>query len=100
MVQNTVADGARHAAREASLAASQSASTVEANLRSRLSDSVPTGTEMTVNISPADLSVLESGDEVIVNVSLNYSDVSWVPLALFRISGNTRLRAESRMERE
>lgn len=100
MVQNTVADGARHAAREASLPTTLSASTVEANLRTRLSDSVPTDAAMTVNVLPADLSTLKSGDEVIVRVSLRYSDVSWVPLTLFRISGNTRLRAESRMERE
>jgi len=100
MVQNTVTEGARHAAREASLATSLSASSVESNLRSRLSDSVPTGTEMTVAVQPADLTTVKSGDEIMVRVSLNYSDVSWVPTSLFRISGNAQLLAESRMERE
>ncbi|MBD3672669.1 MAG: pilus assembly protein [Planctomycetaceae bacterium] len=100
MVQNTVADGARHAAREASLAATTSASTVEANLRARIADSVPTGTVMSVTVSPSDLSTASSGDEVSVKVSLSYKDVSWVPLTLFRISGSSQLKAESRMERE
>ncbi|MDB4786468.1 MAG: pilus assembly protein [Planctomycetaceae bacterium] len=100
MVQNAVTDGARDAAREASLATSRNASTVESNLRTRISQSVPTGTEMTVSVVPADLSQAKSGDEVSVRVSLTYSDVSWVPASLFNISGNSQLRAESRMERE
>jgi len=73
---------------------------VESNLRARLADSVPTDSKMTVTITPSNLSSARTGDEVAVRVSLSYSDVSWVPASLFRLSGNTQLRAESRMERE
>ena len=100
MVQNTVSDAARHAARHASLAATQSASVVESSLRARVADSVPTGTEMTVTVTPSNLTTLKSGDEVSVRVSLNHGDASWVPANLFRISGTARISAESRMERE
>jgi Flp pilus assembly protein TadG len=104
MVHHTLTDGVRDAAREASLPTMKSASTVESNLRSRLSASIPAasgGNAVAITVLPSDLSAAKSGDSVRVKVAVNYSNVSWLPAIGFRsVAANTRLSAEATMERE
>ena len=104
MVQHTLTDGVRDAAREASLPTMKSASTVESNLRSRLSASIPAATNsnaVAITVAPQDLSAATSGDPIRVRVAVNYSNVSWLPAIGFRsVAGNRQLSAEATMERE
>lgn len=104
MVQHTLTDGVRDAAREASLPTMQSASTVESNLRNRLASSIPSassGNAVSITVTPTDLSTASSGDPVRVRVAVNYSEVSWIPANAFQsVASNTQLTAEATMERE
>lgn len=103
MVQHTLADGVRLAAREASLPTVFSAADVEAHLRDRIAGSVPAAnsSNVTVTVTPSDLNGMSSGDFVSVKVAVNYADVTWMPANGFRsIDGNTVLVAEATMERE
>lgn len=104
MVQHTLTDGVRDAAREASLPTMQDASTVESNLRTRLSYSIPaasSGNQVSISVTPTNLSTATSGDPIRVRVSVHYSDVSWIPTNGFQsVASTTVLAAEATMERE
>jgi Flp pilus assembly protein TadG len=105
MVQHTLAEGVRLAAREASLPTVFSTSDVETTLRNHIRGSVPAAANasstVNVTVTPSDLNGMTSGDPVSVSVTVNYSDVSWMPANGFRsVDGNTVLRAEATMERE
>lgn len=104
MVQHSLADGVRLAAREASLPTVFSATDVETHLRDRIAGSIPAArnsSSLTVLVTPSDLNGMSSGDPVSVKISVDYSDVTWMPANGFRsIDGNTILVAEASMERE
>ena len=104
MVQHTLTDGVRDAAREASLPTMNNASTVESNLRSRLSASIPAASNsnaVSISVAPSNLSTATSGDSIRVKVAVSYSEVSWLPAIGFRsVAANKRLSAEATMERE
>jgi len=105
MVQHTLAEGVRLAAREASLPTEMSSSDVETRLRNYITASIPAASSssstVNVTVSPSDLTGMTSGDPVSVKVTVNYSDVSWMPASGFRsVDGNTVMLAEATMERE
>lgn len=104
MVQHTLADGVRLAAREASLPTVFSAADVETHLRDRIAGSIPaakSSSSLSVLVTPSDLNGMSSGDPVSVKVTVNYADVTWMPANGFRsIDGATVLVAEASMERE
>lgn len=105
MVQHTLAEGVRLAARQASLPTVFSASDVEQMLRDHIVGSVPaagnSASTVNVTVTPSDLTGMTSGDPVSVQVTVNYSDVSWMPANGFRsVDGTTVLLAEATMERE
>ena len=104
MVQHTLVDASRDAAREASLATMKSVETVEANCRSRIQASIPVAAEgntVSITTTPTDLTTASTGDPVHVRVTVSYSDVSWLPAIGYRsLAANTVLSAEATMERE
>jgi hypothetical protein len=50
-----------------------------------------------ISVEPADLSEIERGNEITVNVEVNFSDVSWIPTGYLESS---ILRTEATMKRE
>lgn len=100
MVQQSLTDAARAAARTAALASTINVSTAESAARDYLRQTMTSSFDMSqcqINISPSGLSNLATGTEITARVMLNYDDVSWV---MPRYVNGIVLRGEARMTRE
>lgn len=82
MVQHSLTNAAREGCRTATLASTKSQTKVDTTIRDYLSGSIA-GTSDTkkvqVTITPADFSDIASNTPITCQVTVRYSDVSWLP---------------------
>jgi hypothetical protein len=81
MVNQSLSDAARAACRTACLATTTNANKCELAARSHLQTflSVAGDTDKCrITVQPADFSEIERGNEITINVEVNFSDVSWI----------------------
>jgi Flp pilus assembly protein TadG len=100
MVKQALSNAASAGCRTACLASTQSASQAEGAAREHLRTFMSAANDAGVcriSVEPADLSEIERGNEVTVNVEVNFSDVSWIPTGYLESS---ILRTEATMKRE
>ena len=101
MVQQTVVNAAREGCRIASLPTTIADSTVDAAVRTFLQSTIASASDpavVTVNITP--LAGIVSGDDIIVETQVNFSDVSWIPSGFLPYIGNPPIRGSAATERE
>ena len=96
MLQHTMTNAARIGCRRAVLATTTNEAQVQATVRQQLGISLTNTSSVTVNVSPSDFSVINTGTPVTVNVAVNYADVSWIPVSII----NPRISARSVQQRE
>ena len=96
MVQQLITNASREGARVAILDGMTNADVIDA-VQSHVGGGV-TIADSDVTTTPTDISTAASGTSVTVTVAVNFSDVSWLPDALWL--GSKRLSASSAMRRE
>lgn len=96
MLQHAITNASRIGCRHAILATTQSRSDVEAAIRAQLTKSMTTISDVDLAVSPNDFSTVTTGTEVTVDVAVDYSDVSWLPVDII----NPRIGARSVQQRE
>ena len=100
MLQQSLTDAARAAARTASLATTANVSTAEAAAQGYLRQAMTSSFNMSncqVSISPTNLGTATPGTEVSAKVSINYNDVSWVVPSFMKnitLEGNASMTKE------
>ena len=96
MVKNVITNASREAGRVAVIDGTTS---TEIEQVAREYSQAGTVAEVTVSISPSDLSIVSQGTPITVTVSVNFNDVSWLPtpaiLKDMAISGSSTMRRES-----
>jgi Flp pilus assembly protein TadG len=100
MVKQALSDAASVGCRTASLATTQNASKVQTAVRESLEPFMSASGDSTlcrVTVQPTDFSETERGEEITVNVEVNFSDVSWISLGFLE---DTILTGDSTMKRE
>lgn len=97
MVQQLLTHACRDGARQAVIEGS-SASQVTQGVRDYLTGASVNGTAATISITPSDLATSTTGQPVKVEVSIAYSQASWLPAPWFL--GGATLKAASTMRRE
>ena len=97
MIQNALTNAAREGCRSAVLATTRDVNQVNATVDRNMTVAAPT-TECEITCTPNDLGAIESGTPITVDVALNYSDVSWLPIG--GLLGNVQLRGRAVQERE
>lgn len=103
MVKQAMTNAARESGRRASLGTTLSAANVDTTARNFMRGvmaNASDATKLRVNITPADLASVTSGTAVTVAVSVNFSDVGWLPPSLLNLSGGRALSASSTFYRE
>ena len=95
MVQQIITNASREGARRAVLDGA-SAGDVETAVEDFLEQSSITGAEVTLD--PADPSTAAFGDPVTVTVSIDFSEVSWLPSPMYL--GGQEMAASTAMRRE
>lgn len=97
MVRNVMTQATRVGARLAILDGTTAAE-VEEIIENQLASSGVTPEDLDIVISPANLSSAASGDDVSVTVTLEFSDISWLPLPSYfndaTFSSATTMRKE------
>lgn len=100
MVKQALSDAACVGCRTASLATTKNASTVQIAVRESLAPFMSASGDSTVcriAVQPTDFSETERGEEITVDVEVNFSDVSWISLGYLE---DSVLTGESTMKRE
>ncbi len=100
MVQQSVTNAAREGCRHAALTTTSASSSVDAVVRDQLSSTIANSNDTDdcrVTISPSDLSTIAENTEIIVNVEVDYSNVSWLPPSFL---GGAVIRAKATVKRE
>lgn len=97
MVQNALTTAAREGCRMAVLATTTDANQIQSAVNRHMDIAAPTA-ECSVKCSPDNLSAVQSGTTVTVNVTLSYADISWIPLGL--LLGDIRLSGSAIQARE
>jgi Flp pilus assembly protein TadG len=100
MVQQALTNAAREGTRVAALATTTNQLDVDTAVRNFLSSSVTNATSssiVTVTTNPASFGSLTSGTSITTTVSVNYSDVSWMPATFL---GSSVLKGQATMVRE
>lgn len=101
MVQQALTNAAREGSRNASLAVTRNAESVEAAVRDGLRGVISArgdANPVSITVTPSDLSHVGSGAPVEVSVSVDASEVSWLPVGLSHVVG--RLASTSVHSRE
>jgi hypothetical protein len=97
MTQNVLTAAARGGARLASLPTTVATDSVVSEVHARLTDGGIDPSIVTVNVSPAPLTDLKSGDEVSVSISGPMSQMAWIDLF---VPSDLNLSAEVASQRE
>lgn len=100
MVNQSLSDAARAACRTASLATTTDANKCELAARSHLQTFISMAGDTDkcrITVEPADFSEIERGNEITVNVEVNFSDVSWISTGYL---GDPILGGEATMTRD
>jgi Flp pilus assembly protein TadG len=97
MVRNAISNAAREGCRSAALATTLDRNTVDATVARFLRPIVPLS-KVNVQVTPNSLGSIESDTDVTVQVSINYSDASWLSVNAF--TSGLVLRATSSKRRE
>jgi len=97
MVQNALTTAAREGCRMAVLATTTDANQIQTAVDRHMDIAAPTA-ECSVKCSPDNLSAVQSGTTVTVNVTLSYADISWIPHGL--LLGDIRLAGSAIQARE
>ena len=96
LVKNVITNASREAARVAVI---DGATSTEVEQVARKYSEAGTVADVTVTISPSNLSTATQGTPITVTVSVNFNDVSWLPtpaiLKDLSVSGKTTMRRES-----
>lgn len=96
LVKNVITNASRDAARVAVIDGTSSEEVEEV---ARVYSEAGTVADVTVTISPSNISTATHGTPITVTVSVNFNDVSWLPtpaiLKDVSISGSTTMRRES-----
>jgi hypothetical protein len=90
MVRQSLTNAARAGGREALLATTLSEDDVDAAVRGYLGGVIMDTADVekvVVSITPADFTGITPGTPITVNVSVDFSDVSWLPSSLMHSSG-------------
>jgi Flp pilus assembly protein TadG len=101
MVQHAITNIARESARQATLATTQQPKDVEDFVRDQLSSvvySAADATKVKVNITPTSFTNIAADTPITVRVSVNFSDVTWLPGSWF--IDNLEMNAQSSKARE
>ena len=97
MVQNALTSAAREGVRTAALATTTDTNRIDAAV-GRYMDVAAPGATSTITCVPSSFASIESGTEVSVDVSVSYSDVSWMPTGA--LLGDIQLRGTAVQVRE
>jgi Flp pilus assembly protein TadG len=100
MVQQVLTNAAREGTRVATLATTTNQQDVDTAVRNFLSSSISNATSssiMTVTTNPSSFGSLTSGTPITTTVSVNFSDVSWMPASFL---GSAVLKGQATMIRE
>lgn len=103
MVQQAVANAARHGCRKACLKSTTSRSQVEDAVRSFLQATVPAASDpekVRVDVDPEPSKSTPAGTDLVVRVDVDFSDVTWLPGDVLGLGDGLVLRAAGNMERE
>ncbi len=103
MVQQALTSAAQRGCRKAMLATTRDGQAVEAAVRDYLGGAlgpVADSASVRIAVSPQDLSTIASGSEVLVQVQVNTSDVSWVRGNPFGRTQDVVLAGQSTLIRE
>ena len=96
MIQQTMTNAARAGCRRAVLATTTDKTQVESTVKEHLGKSMSDTSDVTIAVNPSTLSGMASGTQVSVDVSVDYSDVSWVPSSIL----NPTISSRSVQQRE
>lgn len=96
MIQQCLTNASRTGCRRAILATTTTKTQVEDTVRQHLSNAMSDTSKVTIDVNPKSLSDIDSGTQVSVNVSVPYSEVSWVPSELL----SATISASSIQQRE
>jgi Flp pilus assembly protein TadG len=100
MVKQALSDAACVGCRTASLATTQNSNKVETAVRESLEPFISAAGDSAIcriAVQPTDFGAIERGEEITVNVEVDFSDVSWISLGYLQ---DTTLTAEATMQRE
>lgn len=103
MVQQALISAAREGCREATLATTQSSTEVDTVVRDFMQAVTSVASDpakLLVDLEPASLSDISSGETITVKVEVAFDDVSWLPGNFLGAMGNPMLRAKSTQKRE
>ena len=100
MIKQALTNAAGVGCRTACLATTTDASSVEAAVRESLESFMSAAGDAgvcRVNVEPSQFSEIERGNEITVDVEVNFSDVSWLSTGYLQ---DTTLTAQATMKRE
>ena len=100
MVKQALSDAACVGCRTATLATTQNANKAETAIRESLEPFMSASGDSSIcriTVQPADFSEIERGEEITVNVEVNFSDVTWISLGYL---ADSVLTGEATMKRE
>jgi Flp pilus assembly protein TadG len=96
MIQQCLTNAARVGCRHAVLATTQTDDQVKSILQDHLRSAINDPSVVTCDVSPENLFGIAPGSEVTVSVSVNFADLSWLPLGFL----NPVISSEAIQQRE
>lgn len=96
MIQQCLTNAARVGCRHAVLATTQTDDQVKAVVQDHLRSAITDPSVVTCDVSPENLFGIAPGSEVTVSVSVNFADLSWLPLGFL----NPVISSEAIQQRE